>query len=44
MGSIKVVKIKNITKEAAEKLAKAAKGNLFFKLNPTTTTTKLKKR
>jgi hypothetical protein len=43
MGSIKVVKIKNITKKAAEELAKAAKGNIYFKLNPTTTT-KLKKR
>jgi len=43
MGSIKVVKCENITKEAAEKLAKAAKGNIYFKLNPTTTT-KLKKR
>ena len=37
MGSTKVVKAENITKQAAAELAKAAKGNLTFKMNPTTT-------
>lgn len=39
MGSIRIVKAENITKEAAAKLAKASKRNLHFQLNPTVTKT-----